>query len=393
MNSGGRSEGSWLLENIAQAGNPVFSGRAEADQLNAPLWEVDFSSALFNRTGKYFIGRDLIEDQASLISCVRYGRFARLRLPNGWQARSIARLTAIDQWLVQHGMLHGLRPRGPLLHLDPYTVLNTRIAKDDAVLVHDLGPITHPLLFSPAVCDLYRRAYAVIAKTDPRLIFVSRTSAKAYSAMYGDPGDGRVIYPPLREGLRLTPSGTLPAGVRRPFLLTVGTVGKRKNQKASIEAFVQSGLAADGVTYVLCGARESGTEDVVALARRTPGIVLLDYVSDSELAALYRDAAGFVLVSNLEGFGIPVAEAIASNLIPLVSANSVLGEVAGAGAPTANPDDIPDIARGMRALTTMAPEEKAGRRALLAGSIARFTRQRFAREWRSLLLGHRQDEL
>ncbi len=387
-----QSEESCLLASIGEAGRPVSVGQTDAGRLSAPLWEVDFSSALYNRTGKYFIGRDLIEDQRSLIAHVRYGRLARLNPPNGWQAKAIAWLTALDQWGVQHRWLTGFRPVRPLLHLDPYTVLNTRIATDDAVLVHDLGPITHPMLFSPAVCDLYRRAYAVIARSDPRLIFVSMASARAYSAIYGNPRDGRVIYPPLRKGLGPSPSAILPAGVDRSFLLTVGSLGRRKNQKASIEAFAQSGLAADGVAYVLCGTREPGAEEVVALARKTPGIVLLDYVSDSELTALYRDAAGFVLVSNLEGFGIPVAEAIAANLIPLVSANSVLEEVAGDGALTASPDDIGAIARGMRKLIAMAPDEKVHRRALLAGSIARFTRQRFASEWRSLLFGQCQDE-
>jgi glycosyltransferase involved in cell wall biosynthesis len=357
------------------------------------LWDVDFSPALFNRTGKYFIGRDLIEDQAALISHVRYGRSARLHPPTGWQAKAVARLITLDQSLVQRGWLRGFRPARRLLHLDPYTVLNTRICRSDAVLVHDLGPVTHPELFSPAVSNLYRRAYSVIAEIDPRLVFVSMASATAYAAIYGNPRDGRVIYPPLREDFGRSPSGNLPQGVNQPFLLTVGSVGRRKNQKVSIEAFAQSGLAADGMAYVLCGAREPGAEEVVALAEVTRGVVLLNYVSDSELGALYRDAAGFVLVSQLEGFGVPVAEAITSDLIPLVSANSVLEEVAGEGALTASPDDISAIAQGMHKLAEMAADEKAQRRALLAGSVARFTRQRFANEWCSMLLGQRQDRL
>ncbi len=397
MNRGLYSERRRLLETITEAGEPMTVGQSEVSRPGCPPWEVDFSSALYNRTGKYFVGRDLIEDQASLIAHVRYGRFARLRPPNGWQAKAIARLTALDQLLVQRGWLHGFRPPRPILHLDPYTVLNTQISRDDAVLVHDMGPITHPLLFSPAVGDLYRRAYAAIARMEPRLVFVSTASARAYSAIYGAPRDGRIIHPPLRRSLgpgpSASPSARLPQGIDRPFLLTVGSVGRRKNQKASIEAFAQSGLAAEGVSYVLCGAREPGAKEVAARARETRGVVLLNYVSDSELAALYREAAGFVLVSNLEGFGIPVAEAIASNLIPLVSANSVLREVAGDGALTASPDDVLDIARGMRMLIAMAPDEKAERRALLAGSVARFTPRRFADEWRAMLLGRRQDEV
>lgn len=373
-------------------------GRSEslsdsANQITGSPWEVEFSSALFNRTGKYFIGRDLIEDQAALIAHVRYGRIARLRPPNGWQASAIARLGSLDRLLVQRGVLRGFRPRRPLLHIDPFTVLGTRIARNDAVLVHDLGPITHPLLFSPAVSDLYRRAYAAIATVDPRLIFVSHASARAYTTSYGQPRDGRVIYPPLREGLALRSSGMLPAGVKQPFLLTVGSVGRRKNQKSSLQAFAQSGLADQGVSYVLCGPREPGADEVVALANGTRGVMLLNYVADSALSALYRDAAGFVLTSLLEGFGVPVAEAIAAGLVPLISAGGVLEEVAGDGALTAKPEDIAGIARGMRNLIDMTPDEAAQRRAALGGAIARFTRERFAREWRSLLLDQPQDKI
>jgi len=351
------------------------------------LWDVEFSCALENKTGKYFIGRDLVRDQESLIDRVFYWRHGTYRLPSPFLERVLGLGMRIE---VRAAGATGIspfplrRPDRPTLHLDPHSVIHTAISARDVILCHDLGPITHPALFRPWVTRLYQRAYRRIARAAPRLVFVSEHSRREFVRLYGEASDMRVIYPPLRAEIDSMATAPIP-GLDQQFLLTVGSLGARKNQAAMIRAFARSGLAERGIAYVLCGAREPGAEAIERLARETPGVRLLDYVSDAQLGWLYANASGFALVSQLEGFGVPVAEAISRGLVPLITRGSVLEEVAGAGAIAVPSDDLDAIASGMIELVAMPEAERHARLARMQVSLVRFSRPTFAAAWREVL--------
>lgn len=357
---------------------------APAPRSAARQWTVDFSCALHNRTGKFFIGRDLIADQSDLIDTIEYWRLPFRQPPQGHTAKVIGRLMAIEHKLPLRLPQHPSRRRTPVLHTDPLSVLHRGAAACDMVICHDVGPLSHPDLFAPSVTRLYRRVYAMIASSGCRVAFVSEASRSAYAGMFGPLPGHMVIYPPLRSEVSRPAPASVP-GVDGPFLLTVGSLGRRKNQALSIAAFARSRLAARGFSYVLTGSREPGWEAVLAAAQTTPGVMVLDYVSDAALAWLYANAAGFVLASRLEGFGIPVAEAIAAGLVPAVTTHSVLTEVAGDGALAVDVDDADSIAAGMIQLAAMEDGERERRRALLAQSVRRFSRAQFRSAWRAQL--------
>lgn len=350
-------------------------------------YDVDFSLALRNRTGKYVIGKEILAEQADLIDRVFYWRVPLTSAPVGALARAIDLATAMEfraRKLAGRAVLPRLRSRNPMLHLDPYTVVTARLRPDDIVLIHDMGPLTHPDLFDASVSALYDQAFRQIAAAAPRLVFVSRASLDGYAARYGAMRDARIIYPPIRADLDSTIPEAVP-GLDGPFLLTVGSIGRRKNQLRCIEAFACSGLAARGVRYVLCGAREPGADAVVAAAQAADGVVLLDYVSEGQLAWLYDHAVGFVLMSLLEGFGMPVAEAIAHGLVPLVSQGTVLEEVSGNGALTAPLDDVEAMAIAMARLADLTSDEAASRKLQLQEMVASFSRDRFHDQWHAML--------
>lgn len=350
--------------------------------------DVDFSLAIHNRTGKYFIGRDLLETRDLPLGKVYYWWVPSGEPLSGLFGRVVGRLQLLH---IQGKMLGGplgLLPRRrsnhPLLHLDPFTAPSTQLRPMDAILCHDVGPLTHPDLFDAHVCRLYRPIYDEIAQVGPHMIFVSDASRKAFAKLYpaARPASVRIIYPAIRQAVSNTQPAVIPA-IDRPFLLTVGSIGSRKNQLRCIAAFARSGLAEKGITYVLCGGREPGSEQVLEAASNTPGVICLPYVSDAELSWLYASARGFVLVSLLEGFGMPVAEAIARGLVPLVSRDSVLHEVAGDGAVLAQPDNVAEIAAQMTALADMSDIERSRRLEPLRQSIARFDLERIREDWRA----------
>lgn len=351
------------------------------------LWNVDFTLALHNRTGKFVIGRDLIEDCADVIDRVSYWRLRRSKVPTGVPAKALGRAFQFDLSVRRRYPALALplvRSARPVLHLDPFTVLLHALEPQDTVLCHDMGPITHSDLFGHRTVRLYQEAYEKIAVTRPGMAFVSQASQSAFASLYGAPERSDVIPPPIAVATH-APSDSAPTGVDGPFLLTVGSIGTRKNQETAIRAFAASGLAERGVSYVLCGAHEPGAEAVVARAAQTPNVHVLDFVDAARLEWLYQNTVGFVLVSRLEGFGLPVAEAIARGAVPLVSADSVLEEVAGPQALSAPCDDVDAIAAQMVALAEMSDADRSQRSAALTDWIAGFNRSAFRRRWRTVL--------
>jgi glycosyltransferase involved in cell wall biosynthesis len=89
------------------------------------------------------------------------------------------------------------------------------------------------------------------------------------------------------------------------------------------------------------------------------------YVSDTELRALYENAACFVYPSFYEGFGLPPLEAMTCGCPVVVSRAASLPEVCGDAAVYCDPGDPADIARGIdQVLANSAVQEDLRRRSL-----------------------------
>lgn len=350
--------------------------------------DVDFSLALNDRTGKLFLGRDIIAALGERVSAVRYGRLRHI--PSVDLLRRIVGRLTYDETRARvsnariTAMLPLIREANPTLHLDPLSVVRHRLEPSDAVLCHDVGPITHPHYFGPGIEAFYISAYEKIRAAKPHMVFVSKTSQREFHRLFGDDyASSTVIYIPTRLGVQRGEGSRL-EGMDQPFLLTVGSIGDRKNQRRSIEAFAASGLADKGWRYAVVGGPEPGADAVIRLAESTPGVLWLGYVSDCELRWLYRNAAGFVLMSLLEGFGMPVIEATEHDLPCLVSRSGILSEVGGEAMLQADPEDIASIAEGMRRLAEMPEDERASRIAEAHAHIRMFEREPILAQWRDL---------
>jgi glycosyltransferase involved in cell wall biosynthesis len=355
------------------------------------IFDCEFTLALNNRTGKYFFCKEMIESTDDLIASCLYWRIPMKRLPSRSLSRLLGRAARLEVELRSETSLinRALPPslhRRPIIFTDPRECIFYRLKQSDIVICHDMGPVTHPQLYDPGVKHLYETIFCQIQLAKPHMIFVSEASRSDFVARCGDDYPLlEVIHPPLRHGMR---DSTLRAveGIPQNYFLTVGSIGARKNQVRSIEAFDASGLAKAGYAYVICGGPEPGAEPVVELARRTPGVVLPGYVDDAELRWLYKNALGFVLPSLLEGFGLPAAEAIHHGLVPLLSRGGALQEVAGESAIYVDPLDVTDIASGMGMLAGLTREQRDQRVAQSLLSIDRFSPETATTRWRAALL-------
>ena len=133
----------------------------------------------------------------------------------------------------------------------------------------------------------------------------------------------------------ILPLGNRFAGMRLPFVLSVGTIHPRKNYSTLIRGFELAsshGLDHDLIIAGKPGWMAEPTLDQIARSPFRDRIRWLEYVADDDLIALYKHAAMLVMPSLYEGFGLPVLEAMASGTPVITSDAGALVEVAGGAA-------------------------------------------------------------
>jgi len=119
-------------------------------------------------------------------------------------------------------------------------------------------------------------------------------------------------------------------GLRRPFLLYVGNIEPRKNLSSLLQAFRM--LNSPGIDLVIAGRLAWLWKDILAEAQHPQianNVHLLNYVREDDLPALYQAALAFVYPSLMEGFGLPVLEAMASGTPVVVSNLKPLSSMVG----------------------------------------------------------------
>ena len=201
-----------------------------------------------------------------------------------------------------------------------------------ATTIHDLVPLRFPDWVEPATLKMHGPKYVHAAQTSDRIFVNSAFTAGEVVELLGVPAEKIVIAHPGIDP-RFRPDGEA-ADLGGPYVLAVGTLEPRKNLPALAEAFALRRARHPELTLAIAGVE--GWEERPLEAQ---GIRLLGYVSDDELARLYRGASVFAYPSSFEGFGIPVVEALASGVPAVVSSHPSLDEASGDAALRADPDD------------------------------------------------------
>lgn len=138
-----------------------------------------------------------------------------------------------------------------------------------------------------------------------------------------------------------------------PFFLFTGVLKKRKNILKVIKAFEEfknkTGLPH---ILVLAGRKDDATlvSKAINVNKYHDDIICLGYVSDDELAYLYRNTTCFVFPSLLEGFGMPILEAMNAGAPVITSNIGAMKEVAGGAAYLVDPHSIQSISIAMEKL-------------------------------------------
>jgi glycosyltransferase involved in cell wall biosynthesis len=224
------------------------------------------------------------------------------------------------------------------------------------VTVHDLAFLHEPGHFTAHGGRLFRRSLGLI-RSRADLVLASSQATVADCVSAGIAVE-RVRHVPLGVDAR-PPADADGArrrfGLDRPYLLFVGTLEPRKNLPRLVEAVgripTDHILAVAGLAGWGSGAPANGDR-----------VRLLGFVTDAERDALYAGADAFVYPSLREGFGLPVAEAMAAGTPVVTSRGTATEEVAGGAAVLVDPTDVESIAAGIeQALADRGPLVAAGR--------------------------------
>lgn len=246
----------------------------------------------------------------------------------------------------------GIQNPKPLLHNDvihcptviaPLFILpNNKIKK--VMTVHDLVPALFPELSNLKKYIYYKYALKIIFTYIDHFIVPSKAVQSDLVNLYNiNPERVSVIH----EGV----SGKFHrrSMKKQDYILAVGTVEPRKNFKRIIDAYIhlKSKHRISEKLYIV-GKRGWSCNKIYDIPENfKQSIIFKGYVPESDLIDLYQNAKLFIYPSLYEGFGLPVAEAMACGC-PVVTSNiSSLPEVAGSAAILIDPHNVNDIKSAM----------------------------------------------
>jgi glycosyltransferase involved in cell wall biosynthesis len=238
-------------------------------------------------------------------------------------------------------ILHCPSFRGPLRSTTPLVVT-----------VHDVAVLRHPEWF-----NRWTRTYSSffvprVIRAAARVIAVSEFTKRELVALLDVPERKIAVVPNAVEDV-FVPDGPRAGG---DYVLVVGTLEPRKNLD-------RIARAVDGELRVV-GARGWGGVEVPS------NVTWLPDATDEELAALYRGARCLVYASLYEGFGIPVAEALACGCPIVTSAGSPMAELAGDDAVLVDPTDVAAIRDAIGRAVAPTPRRVARWDDVAAGTLA-----------------------
>lgn len=233
-----------------------------------------------------------------------------------------------------------------------------RSATRTVVTIHDLIFLTRPETFKPAMRIKLRKKTLYACRHADRIIAISRRTADDIIRFYRiDPSRIDIVYQSIDPVFFNPVSDADKADVStrynlpERFILCVGTIEQRKNQELIIKALPSVDR---NIHTVIAGRPTPYQQQLEDMARRLgveQRIHFINGLPNSDLPALYQLAYVFCLPSVYEGFGLPVAEALASRVPVIAATGSCLEEAGGPDSIYIDPADETALATAIRSIT------------------------------------------
>lgn len=259
-------------------------------------------------------------------------------------------------------LLNWMTPKVDVFHASNQVRNPPRKAKLTAT-IHDLTWRLMPEFHTPANIRADQGFTDRVLKHATRLIAVSENTRMDAVRLAGlDPERIEVIY----SGVPEVYFGAQPRPAERPYVLFLGTIEPRKNLDTLLDAWQATRLRNDFDLVVAGASGWSSLKTLTRLKSGMPEVRYLGYVPEDELPGLTAGATAFVYPSLYEGFGFPVAQAMAAGVPVITSNTSCLPEIAGEGALLVDPRSPAEIQSAIEKLLTSPSLQQQLRTAALA---------------------------
>ncbi len=236
--------------------------------------------------------------------------------------------------------------------------------------IHDMTCWIAPELHNKANIRADRRfARNVLRKASGIITVSEHTRADLLRMVDIAPERVRTIHPGVPPQYFEADSSHPPAQYRldKPYMLYVGTIEPRKNIEALLDAYEALPEELRRKYDLVVAGPVGWSAQRIRVRLESSSARYLGYVPEVDMPALTRAARLFVYPSLYEGFGFPVAQAMAAGVPVITSAVSSLPEIAGGSAMLVDPRSVDEIRRAMERVL----EDPA-----LANSLASQGRQR-----------------
>jgi len=213
-------------------------------------------------------------------------------------------------------------------------------ARRKIVCIHDVNTYLAPYSYGWRYRAFQRVSVPLLGHTASAVVSVSHTSARALAQVGAVRESGSVLVAPNghEHALAWRPEAAtldLDAVAPRPFVVMLGSLAPHKN--LALVRAIAPDLAARGIDCVVTG----GLDGV--FAGRSPSdlgpIRTVGHVSDDDIALLFSRALCLLFPSFVEGFGLPIVEAMALGCPVVASDRSCMPEICADAALLASPED------------------------------------------------------
>jgi glycosyltransferase involved in cell wall biosynthesis len=195
--------------------------------------------------------------------------------------------------------------------------------------LHDLIPIDYPEFVAPGLAQMHGQMLLSIVRNFDAVIVNSQTTAEHFRHYLARSENAGMNIPKIQvalPGVRAFPSATAAATSRPPgsvpYFVIIGTIEPKKNHLLLLNLWSELATSMSPPPRLLViGARGWENEQAVDMLERSHRLHGLveehNHLSDSAIGALLKDARAVLLPSIVEGFGLPLAEALASG-VPVI---------------------------------------------------------------------------
>ncbi|MGF1637630.1 MAG: glycosyltransferase family 4 protein [Cyclobacteriaceae bacterium] len=210
--------------------------------------------------------------------------------------------------------------------------------------IHDL---MHLYFYSALHGIYYRQIIARLALRAKQIITVSEYSKLMLIGELNIPADLiTIIYNGVDKQFM---ENAEKIDLGNPYFLYIGNRRNYKNIPRMLEAFSKAKIPSDFI-FALSGNPDAQLMTIIKKLGIENRVRFLGFIAEQDLPKFYKGAYATLFVSQMEGFGLPLIESMASGTPTLTSSTSSLPEIANGAALCVDPVNVDAIIDGTEKL-------------------------------------------